>query len=85
MSLPINNNLCLPDDVATLQTLVREQHAVMTTLSAQLQIEKHGRERAELRVKEPICRHAIESRRISRILAPPPIHIAVSVRPNRSG
>lgn len=56
MSLPINNNLCLPNDVATLQTLVREQHAAMTALSAQLQIEKLGRERAELKVKDLLRR-----------------------------
>lgn len=56
MSLQTNNNPCLPDDVATLQTLVREQHAAMAALRAQLQIEKLGRERAELKVKDLLRR-----------------------------
>lgn len=56
MSLQTNNTLCLPEDVATLQTLVREQHAAMTALRAQLQIEKLGRERAELKVKDLLRR-----------------------------
>jgi hypothetical protein len=38
----------------------------------------------------PICRrlkshHKVEKRCVSRVLAPPPIHIAVSARPERSG
>src|SRR5690606_7294567 len=56
MSLSTNNNLCLPEDVATLQALVREQHMAMAALHAQLQIEKLGRERAELKVKDLLRR-----------------------------
>lgn len=56
MSLSTNNNLCLPEDVATLQALVREQHVAMAALHAQLQIEKLGRERAELKVKDLLRR-----------------------------
>src|SRR5687767_5329365 len=56
MSLPINNNLCLPEDVATLQSLVRDQHAAMMALHAQLQIERLGRERAQLKVKDLLRR-----------------------------
>ncbi len=56
MSLQTNNNPCLPDDVATLQSLVCEQHAALSALRAQLQIEKLGRERAELKVKDLLRR-----------------------------
>ncbi len=56
MSLQTNNNPCLADDVTTLQTLVREQQMAMTALRAQLQIEKLGRERAELTVKDLLRR-----------------------------
>lgn len=37
--------LCLPDDVATLQSQLCEQHAIVSALHAQLRIEKLGRER----------------------------------------
>lgn len=48
-----NNSLNLPDDVVT---LVREQQVAITALRSQLQIEKLGRERAELKVKDLLRR-----------------------------
>lgn len=56
MSLQTNNNLCLPEDVATLQSLLREQYAIVSSLSSQLQIEKLGRERAQWKVKDLLRR-----------------------------
>lgn len=56
LCLPTNNNLHLPADVATLQALVREQHTALSALRAQLHIEKLGRERAELTVKDLLRR-----------------------------
>jgi len=49
------NNL-LPKDTATLQALVREQQAQLAAMRAQLQIEKLGRERAELKLKDLLRR-----------------------------
>ena len=51
-----NNNSTLPADAATLQALVREQQAQLATLRAQLTIERLGRERAELKVKDLLRR-----------------------------
>jgi hypothetical protein len=51
-----HNTLSLPADVATLQALVREQQSTLTALRNQLQIEKLGRERAELKVKDLLRR-----------------------------
>jgi hypothetical protein len=50
------NNNPLPEDTATLQALVREQQAQLAAIRAQLQIEKLGRERAELKVKDLLRR-----------------------------
>lgn len=68
-----NSSLNLPDDVVTLQTLVREQQVAITALRSQLQIEKLGRERAELKVKDLLrrmfCpRHHISGLQVVRIL-----------------
>lgn len=51
-----HNNLSLPEDVGALQTLVREHQAAITALRSQLQIERLGRERAELKVKDLLRR-----------------------------
>src|SRR5687768_5392203 len=51
-----NNNHCLPEDVAALQVLVREQQSTITALRNQLQLDKLGRERAELKVKDLLRR-----------------------------
>jgi transposase len=51
-----NNTNSLLDDVAGLQALVREQQSTIATLRSELQIEKLGRERAELKVKDLLRR-----------------------------
>ena len=51
-----NNTISLPDDLATLQALVREQQSTIAVLRSQVQIEKLGRERAELKVKDLLRR-----------------------------
>lgn len=51
-----HNSPSLPEDVPALQALVREQQAALTALLEELKIEKLGRERAELKVKDLLRR-----------------------------
>jgi hypothetical protein len=50
------NSPPLPEDVSSLQAIVREQQAALAALLEQLKIEKLGRERAELKVKDLLRR-----------------------------
>lgn len=51
-----HNSPPLPEDVPSLQAIVREQQGALATLLEQLKIEKLGRERAELKVKDLLRR-----------------------------
>ncbi len=51
-----HNSPSLPEDISSLQALVREQQATLAALLEQLKIEKLGRERAELKVKDLLRR-----------------------------
>jgi transposase len=53
---PTNNTVCFPGDAPSLLALVREQQASITALREALRIEKLGRERAELKVKDLLRR-----------------------------
>jgi hypothetical protein len=51
-----HNSPPLSEDVSSLQALVREQQATLAAVLEQLKIEKLGRERAELKVKDLLRR-----------------------------
>jgi hypothetical protein len=53
---PTNNTACFPEDLSSLRALVREQQSSITALREELRIEKLGRERAELKVKDLLRR-----------------------------
>jgi transposase len=55
LTLPTQDT-CFPEDLPSLQSLVREQHSCIRALREQLRIEKLGRERAELKVKDLLRR-----------------------------
>jgi hypothetical protein len=56
LSSPTNNTACFPEDLSSLRALVREQQSSITALREELRIEKLGRERAELKVKDLLRR-----------------------------